>query len=349
MNPVTARLLSQQLICPQFTKPEEVVSWFGAMQGQEYRMVRWAVAMRTKSPSLKAFEKAFNEGRIVRTHLLRCTWQLVAGEDLGWILSVCQTKALSGLRGWMSANKISIPAEEQELISGIFEETLLRQRSARKADFVAALAERGITMDDYRLSYHIRLAELSGLLCSGDLHPMKNTYSLVREKIGNSLNISGEDALGMLARKYFRSHSPATFEDFLWWSGLNVSDCQKAVEIIGDELVKETWKGREFYIHESTRTRGFRSGTVHLIAPYDEYLIGYKSRDVVLPPEHSRKAHSNNGIFQPVIALDGEIVGNWSPTSKTGCFEIFKDGLSIPEDVLTTQFEIYQRFANLTR
>ncbi len=116
MNPVTARLLSQQLICPQFTKPEEVVSWFGAMQGQEYRMVRWAVAMRTKSPSLKAFEKAFNEGRIVRTHLLRCTWQLVAGEDLGWILSVCRTKALSGLRGWMSANKISIPAEEQELI-----------------------------------------------------------------------------------------------------------------------------------------------------------------------------------------------------------------------------------------
>lgn len=62
MNPVTARLLSQQLICPQFTKPEEVVSWFGAMQGQEYRMVRWAVAMRTKSPSLKAFEKAFNGG-----------------------------------------------------------------------------------------------------------------------------------------------------------------------------------------------------------------------------------------------------------------------------------------------
>lgn len=315
MNPVTARLLSQQLICPQFTKPEEVVSWFGAMQGQEYRMVRWAVAMRTKSPSLKAFEKAFNEGRIVRTHLLRCTWQLVAGEDLGWILSVCRTKALSGLRGWMSANKISIPAEEQELISGIFEETLLRQCSARKADFVAALAERGITMDDHRLSYHIRLAELSGLLCSGDLHPMKSTYSLVREKIGNSLNISGEDALGMLARKYFRSHSPATFEDFLWWSGLNVSDCQKAVEIIGDELVKETWKGR----------------------------------DVVLPPEHSRKAHSNNGIFQPVIALDGEIVGNWSPTSKTCCFEIFKDGKSILEDVLTTQFEIYQRFANLTR
>ena len=346
MNPVTARLLNQQLVCPQFTKPEEVVSWFGAMQGQEYRMVRWAVAMRTKRPSLKAFEKAFNEGWIVRTHLLRCTWQLVAGEDFGWILTLCRTKALSGLRGWMTANKISIPEEEQWRISGIFEETLNVKRSAQKADFVTALAERGIKMDDHRLSYHIRLAELSGLLCSGDLHPMKSTYSLVREKISASLNMSEEEALGMLARKYFQSHAPATFEDFLWWSGLNVSDCQKAIELIGSELVKETWQGREFYIHESCRTRGFRSGTVRLIAPYDEYLIGYKSRDVVLPPEHSHKAHSNNGIFQPVIALDGEIVGNWSPTSKDGGFKIFKPGLSIPEETLAAQFEIYRGFVN---
>ena len=349
MNPVTARLLNQQLVCPRFSKPEDVVSWFGAMQGQEYRMVRWAVEMRTKRPSLKAFEKAFNEGWIVRTHLLRCTWQLIAGEDFGWMLSVCRKKALSGLRGWMTANRISISEEEQERISGIFEEALSVRRSVQKADFAAALAERGITMDDHRLSYHIRLAELSGLLCSGDLLPMKSTYSLVREKIRGSLNMPEEEALGMLARKYFRSHAPATFEDFLWWSGLNVSDCQKAVESIGDELVKETWRGRELYIHESCCSRGFRSGTVHLIAPYDEYLIGYKSRDVVLRPEHSHKAHSNNGIFQPVIALDGEIVGNWSPASKDGGFRIFKPGLSIPEEALAARFEIYQRFANLAR
>ena len=77
-------------------------------------MVRWAVEMRTKRPSLKAFEKAFNEGWIVRTHLLRCTWQLITGEDFGWMLSVCRKKALSGLRGWMTANRISISEEEQE-------------------------------------------------------------------------------------------------------------------------------------------------------------------------------------------------------------------------------------------
>ena len=56
--------------------------------------------------------------------------------------------------------------------------------SVTKDDFVRALAAEGITMDDHRMSYHIRMAELSGTLCSGNLHPQKATYSLVRTKIG---------------------------------------------------------------------------------------------------------------------------------------------------------------------
>ena len=51
MNPVAIRLLNQQLIVPQFKTPAEVVSHMGAMQAQEYRMMRWAVEMRTKKPS----------------------------------------------------------------------------------------------------------------------------------------------------------------------------------------------------------------------------------------------------------------------------------------------------------
>jgi hypothetical protein len=55
VNPVSARLLGQQLAAPQFKEPAEVVSWFGALQAQDYRGMRWAVAMRTRRPSYKAF------------------------------------------------------------------------------------------------------------------------------------------------------------------------------------------------------------------------------------------------------------------------------------------------------
>ena len=81
MNPIAIRLLNQQHIAPQFSTPTEVVRYMGAMQAQEYRMMRWAVAMRTGKPSIKAFKKAFDEGKIIRLHLMRGTWQLVSAED----------------------------------------------------------------------------------------------------------------------------------------------------------------------------------------------------------------------------------------------------------------------------
>ena len=81
MNPVAVRLLNQQLVAPQFSDPAEVVSHMGAMQAQEYRMMRWAVAMRTRKPSARAFKDAFDSGRILRLHLMRGTWQLVSAGD----------------------------------------------------------------------------------------------------------------------------------------------------------------------------------------------------------------------------------------------------------------------------
>ncbi len=314
MNPVAIRLLNQQLIVPQFKTPTEVVSHMGAMQAQEYRMMRWAVEMRTKKPSHKAFKEAFDSGQIIRLHLMRGTWQLVSAEDYWWMIDLCAPKAIVVTKGWMSSNKISIPDEELIRVRDILIQTTSEKGSVTKEDFVQTLAEKDIKMDDHRLSYHIRMAEFSGVLCSGDLLPTKTTYALTAEKIGpRPTQIDAEEALMHFTRKYFQSHQPATLEDFVWWSGLNVNDCRKGIALLGDTIYKETWKGRDFYLTDNCRTRGFRTGKLLLIPPYDEYLIGYKSRDIVLPPEHRHRAHNNSGIFQSIIAHDGIICGNWSP------------------------------------
>ena len=199
MNPISIRLLNQQLIAPQFSKPEEVVSHFSAMQAQEYRMMRWAVGMRTKRPSAKAFTRAFNEGKIVRLHLLRGTWQLISAEDYWWMLDLCAPKARQVINGWMSSNKIAIADEELSLIRNLIIDTVEQKGSVTKEDFVAALTAKGITMDDHRLSYHIRFAELEGVICSGDLLPMKATYALSEKKIPHTEIIERDWALASLA------------------------------------------------------------------------------------------------------------------------------------------------------
>ena len=178
MNPVAIRLLNQQLVAPQFSNPEEVVSHMGAMQAQEYRMLRWAVEMRTRKPSAQAFKAAFDSGRIIRLHLMRGTWQLVSAEDYWTFLDLCSPKAIAVTRGWMHSNRITIPDKEMMAIRDILAQTAADKRSATKEDLVQALAEKDIRMDEHRLSYHIRMAEMSGTLCSGDLLPMKATYAL---------------------------------------------------------------------------------------------------------------------------------------------------------------------------
>ena len=326
MNPIAIRLLNQQLSAPQFSDPAAVVSHMGAMQAQEYRMMRWAVAMRTRKPSAQAFKAAFDSGRLMRLHLMRGTWQLVTAEDYWWMLDLCAPRAIAVTRGWMNSNSITIPDEELMSIRDILAQAAADGGSVTKEDFVRALARRDISMDDHRLSYHIRMAEIAGTLCSGDLLPMKATYALTASKVKPADKMDRDEALRLFTRKYFRSRQPATLEDFVWWSGLNIGDCRKGIALLGDEIHAVKWKGREFYLTDDVRTRGFRKGQYLLIPPYDEYLIGYKSRDVVLPTVHTHRAHNNSGIFQPIIAHDGIICGNWAPFKDDCQVDFFDDG-----------------------
>lgn len=342
MNPIAIRLLNQQLISPQFSTPTEVVRYMGAIQAQEYRMMRWAVAMRTRKPSIKAFKKAFDEGNIIRLHLMRGTWQLVCAEDYWSMIDLFAPKAIAVTKGWMSSNKIAIPDEELMRVREILVRTADDKRSVTKEDFVQALADRALQMDDHRLSYHIRMAEMAGILCSGDLQPMKATYALTANKVKSTVKMNKDEALFYFTKKYFQSRQPATLEDFVWWSGLNISDCRKGIALLGNSIHIERWKGRDFYLTEECRIRGFRKGKFLLIPPYDEYLISYKSRDIVLPPEHRHYAHNNSGIFQPIIAYDGTICGNWSPY-KGICEERFFNGENSHADTQEA-WQMYMRY-----
>lgn len=345
MNPISIRLLNQQLVAPQFSDPTELLKHMGTMQAQEYRMMRWAVSMRTRKPSAMAFKKAYDSGNIIRLHLMRGTWQLVSNEDYWPMLNLCAPKAIRVIKGWMNSNKICIPDQELAYIRDILVSTAVDKGSATKEDFVEALETKGILMDAHRLSYHIRMAELSGTLCSGDLLPMKATYSLTASKVKSVKKMDDDEILMRFTQKYFQSRQPATFEDFVWWSGLNISQCRKGIELLGNSIHKEKWKGRDFFMTDNCRTRGFRKGSFLLIPPYDEYLISYKSRDIVLSQEHKLFAHNNNGIFQPVIAFNGKIMGNWSPYNNNCKVDFFSREFGVND--LQDKWKEYLNFQSL--
>jgi hypothetical protein len=121
--------------------------------------------------------------------------------------------------------------------------------------------------------------------------------------------------LANLAKKYFTSHGPATIQDFSWWSGLTVSDSKRALEIIMPDFISITIENQTFWFSPIT-TNAYRKNLVFLLPAFDEFVISYKNRTPSISIEHQSVAFSSNGIFRPIIVINGQVVGLWKKTIK---------------------------------
>lgn len=118
----------------------------------------------------------------------------------------------------------------------------------------------GLVADNYHMTRFMVRAEVEGIVCGGESKGGKHAYMLLEECVPPVPDITKDEALARLARNYFRSHTPATLQDFVWWSGLSVTEAKQGIYLIGSELTEEQWKGQTWYLHESGRTRGSIKG-----------------------------------------------------------------------------------------
>jgi len=58
------------------------------MQSQDYAGAKWALAQRTTVATTSDVDRLFNEGKILRTHVLRPTWHFVVPADIRWLLQL---------------------------------------------------------------------------------------------------------------------------------------------------------------------------------------------------------------------------------------------------------------------
>src|SRR5262245_48579024 len=98
---IERRLLNQGITSAGYRRPEDVVAWHGAVQGQEYVPARWAVGLRMRDGAThEQVERAFEQGRILRTHVMRPTWHLVAPADIRWMLALTGPRIHSAMSNY---------------------------------------------------------------------------------------------------------------------------------------------------------------------------------------------------------------------------------------------------------
>ena len=308
---IQIRMLNQQLLSPLYERPEGIVAWQGAMQAQDYNYFRWAIGIRQRIPQLAQLQAAFAKAELLRLYLLRCTVQVVSQKDIGWLLPLCKERNLRTLQSWHKSINISFSESHFEEITRAMQELLAGGKSLPKRAIAEELTSLGFLLDDRLLTSLLVRSEIEGLLCSGVMQGREATWALLSERVPTICSLTPDEALKQLAVKYFRSHSPASLEDFAWWSGLSKTQCRKALTLIANEVEEIKVEEETMYLYHNTPDCSDYAGMVLLLPPYDEYLIGYKSRWVALEKKHTAKAHNNFGIFKPVILHEGRVVGNW--------------------------------------
>ena len=125
--------------------------------------------------------------------------------------------------------------------------------------------------------------------------------------------LTRDEALAELAKRYFTSHVPATIKDFTWWSGLAVTEAKQALDLAQTILLSETIGNERYWFADSFPERKLDNTSTHLLPAFDEFLISYKDRSASLALRHNKKAVSDNGIFRPVIVVNGQVAGIWKP------------------------------------
>jgi Winged helix DNA-binding domain len=286
-----------------------VVRWLGAVQAQDYLGSLWAIGLRMQNATEETVEQAIADRTIIRTWPMRGTLHFVAAADVRWMLTLLTPRIVAKSR-WR--------LKQLELDHSVFarsRKTLMRalqggKQLSRNAMY-EALEAAGITTAAGRGLHILWQLAQEGFICFGAREAKHPTFALLEEWAPAAQAKERDAALAELASRYFNSHGPATLQDFSWWSGLTMADARHALEMAKSHLVQEVVKGRTYWLSSSVRTAKDGQPTAHVLPAYDEYTVAYKDRSAVLDPLQAKRASTGNGIFNPIIVINGHVVGTW--------------------------------------
>jgi hypothetical protein len=160
------RLRNQHINSPGLRRPEDVVAWFGAVQAQEYEPAKWALGLRLRDGAAEPqIQRAFDDGRVLRTHVMRPTWHFVAAADIRWLLELTAPR----VHRILSYYNRALELDGRTLTRGtaVIERALAGGHHLTRAELAEFLQRARLPMTGDRLARVVMHAELEGVICSG--------------------------------------------------------------------------------------------------------------------------------------------------------------------------------------
>ncbi len=308
----------------------------GGVQAQEALPAALAICVRSLGLGVAEVERARVVDRsVVRLWAMRDTLHLVAMSDLGWLLPLLGPTFIAGSR----RRYAQLGLDEITCATGVraIRELLATHGPLTRAELIERIASGyGLRLEGQMTPYLIARAALEGYVCLGPDRGAKPTYALLDDWLGGvgwrDHTLPRDEAIIELARRHLNAYAPATPEDFAAWSGLPMSKARAAWRSLSDQLIEVEADGRAMWLLATHtdwlddvmagKTWGQEKPIVRLLPAYDTSLLGYRNRDLLLAPEHTKRVNAGGGIIHPTLSVDGRIVGTWKQTRRDGSVEI---------------------------
>ena len=323
--------------------------WFGAMQAQEFAIARWAIAQRTSAESAPAVDRAFRDGIVLRTHIIRPTWHFVLAADLRWLLvaSAPRVHALNAYPYRLCGIDGKVANKTQRVLA-----RALEGKELTRVELGQALEQGGIEASGMRLGYVLMRAELDGVIVSGAQRGKQRTYAAFDERVPPAPEKGADEALAELTRRYFVARGPATIRDYARWASLTLREARRCLEMVETSLEREELDGRTYFFDPKLPSARVKSPPVDLVQCYDECIMSYSESKDVLRPRVGGKANLTNGGFFHAILLDGQLAGHFRLTGNDGkvCFNarLYRPLRRTERRALDAAVERYGRFAGVS-
>ncbi|MDR1078285.1 MAG: winged helix DNA-binding domain-containing protein [Propionibacteriaceae bacterium] len=318
--------------------PAGVAQRFLALQAQDFPASQWALGVRSGA-TLAEVEQVYQDGRVVRSWPLRGTLHACPAEDVGWLQRLTSAKAL-GASAQRRRDQLGLDLRLIEQVRERAVAVLAGGRALGREALLAEVADRGVELLDHWKYHLIWFLAQTGTLLFGPVADGEPLLVLADEWVAQPRQLGREEGLAELVARYLAAHGPARLEDMTWWSGLGKREIQAGLTLAGDRVIRvEAADGTAHWmtsgLADGTDEAGLANDsgavagpsddtrvvagppTVELLPAFDELLLGYRDRSLTLDPAQAPLiCPGGNGIFKPVVLVDGVCAGTWRPLAR---------------------------------
>jgi len=289
----------------------DLVSHLAGVQAQVLPAASLALRARSAGLTAAAVDRARTRDRsIVLCWAMRGTLHLLAAEDHAWLVPLVIERRIANAHRRLRQEGVrgSKPAKGVRSI----ERTLAREGPLLRWEIAERLRRQGIRTEGQAIAHLVWLAAAEGVICYGPDRDGERCFVLVRDWLERPVTkVDPDGAVNELAVRYLHAHAPAEPADLAAWSGIAQADARRAWRGLQDRLVEvRTERGPRWALRRAIPPPA--TEVIRLLPAFDEYLLGWKDRQLIAPMSRWKTIQRGGGWLHPVVLADGRAVGTWS-------------------------------------